>query len=222
VFAWNPAAERLLGLKRDYVLGRKVGDPELSGFPQDLTDAVKRVLAESREESIADRSWTLTGGDVRHVRGSCEPIQGEDGRVLGVVVSLEDITAEVATSLDAKYQTLFAGNLVRSIPVALVVLDPQDRVVTWNRAAEQLLSVKEADATGHAFFSLRTPLAKKSFQQYLETCKQDKATRRIRIRMDVQGEARSYVVTHSPFLGPAGKVRGSVLILQPTATSAGG
>jgi PAS domain S-box-containing protein len=216
VFAWNPAAEHLLGIRREYVLGRRLSDPELSGFPRELADCVKRVLAQSHEESI-DRTWTLAGGEVCHVRGSCEPIQGEDGQALGVVVSLRDLSKDVGTSVDAKYHRVFANSLVRSIPMAFVVLDPQDRVVTWNRAAEQLLAVKESEATGNPFFSLKTPLAKKSFQQHLEKCKQDKATRRIRVRMDVQGETKSYVVTHSPFLGNAGKIRGSVLVVQPTS-----
>jgi chromosome segregation ATPase len=138
-----------------------------------------------------------------------------------LVRSLEQIGKELEVvrrekgelELESKVQGLFRENLTRSLP-ALVVVDGQRRVMSWNQNAESLLGVPENDALGEDFFSLYTPLKKEAFQQLFEKAKQGSATRKTRVRFESGGVPGQYLVTQSPFLGKDASVRGTVLLIQ--------
>jgi len=132
---------------------------------------------------------------------------------------LEAVRREaVDLELEAKVQSLFRENLTQSLP-ALVIVDGQRRVMSWNRNAGAILGVPENDALGEDLFSLNTPLKKEAFQRLFEKAKQGSTTRRTRVRFESGGVPGQYLVTQSPFLGNNDSVRGTVLLIQELKNS---
>ena len=145
---------------------------------------------------------------------SCDPILGSKGEALGGVIIANDITEQVEQEIEARLHSLFSQSLARSIPGALVVIDNRNRVISWNRAAEAILGISEEAAVGEDFFSLKTLLAKGVFRRRFEENKKNRASHRVRVRLEAKGVPGQYVITQSPFLGSDDTVRGAMLFIQ--------
>lgn len=141
----NAEAERLLGLKRDEVLGRM------------YNDSAWRVVDEEGE-SIADEGMPFsmvkrTGGEVRNVELHVEtqetlrtlsvnaaPLQDDRGHLKGVVATIQDLT-----ELTEATKKLGSNSRCRR---AVLATDDQVRVIYWGRNACELYGVPSSDAVG--------------------------------------------------------------------------
>ena len=171
-------------------------------------------MDEGKTASVPQSSFSDEKGKVRHVRLSCDPILGPQGEALGGVLIAEEITEKVEHEIEARLQGLFSKSLTRSLPGALVVVDGQRRVISWNRSAETILGVPENSALGQDLFSLGTPLAKDAFQRHFEAARKDRAPHRVKVRFEVKGVPTGFVVTQAPFLGSDDSIRGTILLVQ--------
>ncbi len=94
----NPAAERILGLSRDQILGRTPRDPRWrairedgSDFPGDQHPASLTLQTGEPVRGLV-HGVHLPGGSLRWISVSTAPLHGEDGAVAGVVASMADVT----------------------------------------------------------------------------------------------------------------------------------
>ncbi len=87
----NPAAERLFGARRD-VIGKPIGevarDPRIA---QAVTDVMQSQRAFASESAAAVLPWAVDGARLAF-RVRSTPMRDADGRLVGVVTLLEDIT----------------------------------------------------------------------------------------------------------------------------------
>jgi PAS domain S-box-containing protein len=213
-FAWNPAAEALWSRPAASVLGRFLPDLAIKGLEPEVLKQSREAILDKRSVSMPQASFTDGEGRVRHVRVSCDPILGSKGEALGGVIIANDITEQTEQEIEARLQSLFSQSLARSIPGALVVTDNRNRVISWNRAAEAILGVSEEAAVGEDFFSLKTLLAKEAFRRRFEENRKDRASHRVRVRLEARGVQGQYVITQSPFLGSDDSVRGVMIFIQ--------
>jgi PAS domain S-box-containing protein len=175
----------------------------LSGELGEVRDRLERA-----ETELAAKAKALAEGDA----GSRERKASETTGHSAELGPTEEIGRD---ALDADAGAAFSRGLLRSLPIALIVLDGKGRVVSWNRLAESLFGIAEETALGKDFFSLETPLAKPAFRSHYERNRADEATRRIRVRMEVQGIAGNYILTQAPFRGDDGGQRGAIFTLEP-------
>ena len=63
--------------------------------------------------------------------------------------------------------TFCQRTIIRTLSVAVMVLDAQGRITTWNLAAERLLGLTEREALGQVLWTLRIPALKRSLLQRL-------------------------------------------------------
>jgi two-component system CheB/CheR fusion protein len=61
--------------------------------------------------------------------------------------------------------TFCQRTIIRTLSVAVLVLDAQGRITTWNLAAERLLGLTEREALGQVLWTLRIPALKRSLLQ---------------------------------------------------------
>ena len=87
----NPAAERLFGARGDTV-GRPIGivarDPRIA---QSVTDVLRAAAPAASEDAAAVLPWAVDGAR-RAFRIRSTPMKDADGRLVGVVTLLEDVT----------------------------------------------------------------------------------------------------------------------------------
>jgi two-component system CheB/CheR fusion protein len=63
--------------------------------------------------------------------------------------------------------TFCQRTIIRTLSVAVLVLDAQGRITTWNLAAERMLGLTEREAVGQTLWTLRIPALKRALLQRL-------------------------------------------------------
>jgi PAS domain S-box-containing protein len=138
VTSWNLAAEELFGYSRDEAIGRNLDDLVVG---QDL-----RRQAVSYDEALrAGRFHTVTrrarrDGTLADVELIVVPvIEGSDAT--GYLVIYHDIS-------ELQRQKQYYQSLLEVSPTAIVTIDPDHKVTSWNPAAEKLFGYSREEAIG--------------------------------------------------------------------------
>jgi len=140
VTSWNLAAEELFGYSRDEAIGRKLDD--LVAAREDL-----RAAAVSYEEVLrAGRFYAVTqrarrDGTLADVELIAVPVI-EEGEPTGFLVIYHDIS-------ELQRQKRYFESLLEVSPSAIVTVDADHRVTSWNPAAEKLFGYSREEAIGH-------------------------------------------------------------------------
>ena len=153
--ALNPAAERLSG----YSVEELVGEPFAPLLAEeDREEALRRFLRVLGGEPDAhDYALTRKDGERRIVHVSALPMTSE-GRVVGLYGIAEDVTerrsveAALAES-EERHRLLIEG--VRDY--AIILLDPDGRVASWNSGAQRLTGWRADEVLGHGLDVFRPP-----------------------------------------------------------------
>ncbi|MBI2308197.1 MAG: PAS domain-containing protein [Rhodocyclales bacterium] len=79
---------------------------------------------------------------------SAAPIRNADGRIVGCVETLQDISERKEAELARREAERRLNEIVAGSPVATFVIDTQCRVTHWNRACEALTGVSKEEMMG--------------------------------------------------------------------------
>ncbi|RQS14812.1 ATP-binding protein [Burkholderia sp. Bp8998] len=149
----NAAAAGLTGCRAVDATGRPVRDV-LRVFDHEdrrvLTTSLDRALGGA--QALSDRHW-LHGADGSTpvpIVETASPIADADGNVDGAVLLLRDAGAERALTDTSRLQLA----VVDASPDAIVGIDGQGRIVSWNPAAQRIFGYDEADARGRPLEAL--------------------------------------------------------------------
>ncbi len=155
----NVAAEKATGRSRIELIGTDFSDYFTE--PEKARSGYQKVF---REGIVRDYEL-----EIRHKDGSVKPVlysaslyRDEAGKVTGIFAAARDITVRKRMEASLHEQTRFAESIIANSAVATFVLDPQHRVVLWNKACEELTGVKAADMIGTSgqwkpFYSAERP-----------------------------------------------------------------
>jgi PAS domain S-box-containing protein len=140
VTSWNPAAERLFGFTAEEAIGRNLDD--LVATREDLhKEAVTFSEAGRRREGARGITRrTRKDGSLVDVELVMEPVVVADEHV-GFVVIYHDIS-------EIQRQRRYYEALVEASPVAVVLMNRQAIVTSWNPAAERLFGYAAEEAIG--------------------------------------------------------------------------
>jgi PAS domain S-box-containing protein len=145
VTSWNLAAEELFGYSRDEAIGRNLDD--LVVGREDLrSEAVsyEEVLRAGRFHTITQR--VRRDGTLADVELIIVPVM-EKGEPTGYLVIYHDIS-------ELQRQKQYYQSLLEVSPTAIVTVDSDDRVTSWNPAAEKLFGYTRQEAIGQDVDSL--------------------------------------------------------------------
>jgi PAS domain S-box-containing protein len=139
VTSWNLAAEELFGYARDEAIGRNlddlvVGRDDLRG------EAVsyEEVLRAGRFHTVTQRA--RRDGTLADVELIVVPVI-EQGEPTGYLVIYHDIS-------ELQRQKQYYQSLLEVSPTAIVTVDPDHKVTSWNPAAEKLFGYSREEAIG--------------------------------------------------------------------------
>jgi PAS domain S-box-containing protein len=141
VTAWNPSAESLFGYAREEALGQKIDD--LIADREDLRRQAGAVRTE------AERTGRFHGV-TRRARKDGALVDVEvlavavvvDGEHVGYYAIYSDIG-------ELQRQKRYYESLVEVSPTAIVTVDLDANITSWNPAAERLFGYTAAEAVGH-------------------------------------------------------------------------
>ena len=140
VTSWNPAAERLFGYTQDEAVGELID--ELVLRREDLLEEGVAVSQEAAEQGVAHAiaRRMRKDGTLVDVEVLMAPLV-VGGEQVGWNVIYHDISA-------LQRQKQFFESLLDISPVATVTIDLEDKISSWNPAAEHLFGYSKDEAIG--------------------------------------------------------------------------
>ena len=152
--SWNHAAEMLFG----YTAAEAVGQPITLIIPEARRAEEEHVLAKIRRGETVQHFETVRrakDGRMLDISLTVSPIRDGEGRVIGASKIARDIghverarvEAESMRGALASAQARLVA-IVDSAMDAVITVDEQQRIVLFNRAADQVFQVRREDAIG--------------------------------------------------------------------------
>jgi PAS domain S-box-containing protein len=140
---WNQGAQRIFGYKPKEIIGKSV----LTLIPKDRQSEEQEILRKTRRGESLDHYETVRrrkDGKLIDVSLTISPIKGPKGEIVGVSKIARDITEKKQTEQRLTEQ----ARLLDLTNDAIIVRDHQDRVVYWNRGAEEMYGFSAKEAVG--------------------------------------------------------------------------
>lgn len=138
ILRFNRACEEASGYREDEVRGK--GFWELGLVPD---DELERVQAQAEAALASDgpvhveNHWRHRDGSERLLRWSNVAVRDAEGAPRYIVGTAVDVTTERAAREQLREERDVLDLLLETTPAIVVVVDPQGRIVRFNRAAEQ-------------------------------------------------------------------------------------
>lgn len=210
VVYWNEALARMCKVPAAEVLGThhqwrafyKIHRPILAdlvvdGAGEDLLEKFYR--GKYRPAAHCPGGWEAEdffphfGEGGRWLAFSAAPIRNAEGRIVGSVETLQDITERKEAELSRREAQRQLAEIVAGSPVATFVIDADCRVTHWNRACEALTGVVAQEVMGK-------PEVWRAFYPY-------ESRRVVLAEMIVRGLAEAELAAHY-----GGRAHGSALV----------
>lgn len=143
VVGWNAAAEKLFGYTAVEVLGRHVEflvPPDRKG---EVVNTQARILQGAELRAFETERLHKDGSRVP-VSVSASIVIDDDGTPIGTSGILRDITERKKAEKELRrYQAI-----IDSTDVAIIVIDLEGTILSWNRGAERMYGYSAAEAVG--------------------------------------------------------------------------
>lgn len=149
----NAAAERLLGLKREEMMGRAFGALVEAGSAA----AMESILAGGRSAGEVAGLARCDGAQVDVVY-TVSPIHGPQGESAGTVISLADCTQRRKHERALRVSEQTFRSLFEHFPDAIVRVNVDGTVLDVNGAAERLLGLPATATRGRPFVDFVDPV----------------------------------------------------------------
>jgi PAS domain S-box-containing protein len=140
---WNQGAQRIFGYKPKEIIGKSI----LTLIPRERQSEEREILRRIRCGEAIDHYETVRrrkDGKLIDVSLTISPIKGPKGEIVGVSKIARDITKQKQTERRLTEQT----RLLDLTNDAIIVRDHQDRIVYWNRGAEEMYDFSAKEALG--------------------------------------------------------------------------
>ncbi len=136
----------MYGLKGRDVIGQHHYDifPDL---PEKWRDVHRQVLTGKTMSAKRD-PYVRADGTMEWTRWECRPWYESPGTIGGLIVYTEVITEQVLAEEALRKSEEFQRALIDASPLAIISLDPEGQVLSWNRAAERIFGWSEKEALG--------------------------------------------------------------------------
>ena len=158
ITAANPAAQRILGLSPDNMLGRTVTDPlwtpvreDGSVFPVEDRPTVLARLTGQPVNDVIQGLHNPVDDSMHWVLTSAVPRFKDDGKsLLEVIATFTDITRLKKTEEELSNALQLVSAHFHNSPLAIIEFDPQFRIIRWSVEAEKMFGWTAGEVMGKA------------------------------------------------------------------------
>jgi PAS domain S-box-containing protein len=143
IIAWNRAAEKIFGYRKDEVLGRNVSLLAPPGGVDDASEILEKIR---KGEQVKNFEAIRMSKDSRRIQVSLtiSPVRDHGGKVVGASTIARDVSGR--RKKDEEMLRLAAS--VKSSDDAIVGLDLDGVITSWNQGAEKIFGFSRDDVIG--------------------------------------------------------------------------
>jgi PAS domain S-box-containing protein len=146
----------ITGYTREELLGKIVW-----WVHEDDTPRMKALLKDTLENQISGHNVEFKGvkkdGEIWFGSQSWEPIKDTQGTMVEFVMQVIDITDRKKMEETLKQSEHRFFNIINNLPDATLAIDPNGKVIAWNKAIEEMTGVKAQDMVGKDKFEYAIP-----------------------------------------------------------------
>ena len=157
VTSWTAGAERLLGYRKDEIVGQSAA---VLFTPEDVQrDVPRKEIEQARSTGRGedDRWHVRKDGSRFWSSGVMTPLWDGDGNLRGLAKLMRDRT-EWKQSDDARRESEGRrAAILETAPDGIITIDHEDQIVEFNPAAERLLGWRRADVLGRKMAEVIVP-----------------------------------------------------------------
>jgi PAS domain S-box-containing protein len=128
---------------------------------EDDTPRMKALLKDTLENQISGHNVKFKGikkdGEIWYGSQSWEPIKDSQGTMIEFVIQVIDITDSKKMEETLKQSENRFSDIINNLPDATLVIDPNGKVIAWNKAIEEMTGVKARDMVGKGNFEYAIP-----------------------------------------------------------------
>jgi two-component system CheB/CheR fusion protein len=161
----------------------KASNTKLQSTNAELQSANEELETTNEELQSANEELQTTNEELQSTN---EELETTNEEIQSTNAELDATNRELAHRTDEmNVLSLYQKTIIRSLSAAVVVLDPEGQIVTWNMSAERLIGLAEAEAIGQMFWSLRVPaLARPLLQKLRASLKEGRSFRVDNVRYE--------------------------------------
>ncbi len=148
----NGNAERMIGMKREQVLGKNLFDVFPSIRNTEHFDRHRQVVETGEPAVVEFTSKTFPSGGAPG-RYQVQVVKLADG----IATTITDVTRHFQHKEDLKQALSFNKSIIASSPFSIIVTDKAGLITSVNPAAERMLWYQESDLLGHNTIELHDP-----------------------------------------------------------------
>lgn len=201
---WNPAAEAIFGYAREEAIGRNIA----MLIPADRLHEEAEIVARMRrgESSRFETERLRKDGTRLPVEVMHSPIYNASGKIIGVSKIVRDITSRKA---DERAHSHLAA-IVESAGDAIIGLDMNGVIQTWNTSAHELFGFSEDEVVGKPISVLIPDDRRHDERHILERIRHgERVSHYETVRITKDGQRLELSLTISPIHDAAGNVVGA-------------
>jgi PAS domain S-box-containing protein len=144
ITSWNKSATRLFGFTAEEAIGQSVADLLI---PDDRQHEEPDILARLSRGERVDHFVTVRrrkDGSLIDISLTISPVKDEHGRIIGA----SKIARDISQSKRYEERLLEQAHLLDLTGDAILVRDKRDRILNWNRGAEEMYGFTRDEALG--------------------------------------------------------------------------
>lgn len=167
VVVWNPAMEELTGTHSGHLLGENI----FNVFPHmgatESPEFWHRALA---GETIRGRQFAFTQRSDKWVEASYGPLCNPHGEIVGVLVTMRDITARKRAEEALQASQEFNQQIITNARDGIIVYDSTLSYLLWNPAMEEISGWRAEDLIGKRALEAFPAMVANGIYERLEKC----------------------------------------------------
>ena len=162
----NPAAERILEIPKDTIIGIDYYSSELkqidanrNSYPRDeLPLAI--ALREQCEINAIEHGILTTRGEIKWLSVNASPLLDENGQLFGAVASFRDVTEQkkaIEALRESQERNSLQASLLDQVRNAIIATDLEGKIFYWNKFAQTLYQWTEEEVIGKQVQDVTVP-----------------------------------------------------------------
>jgi two-component system, chemotaxis family, CheB/CheR fusion protein len=187
----------------------------LQTFNEELRASNEELETTNEELQSANEELQTTNEELQSTNEELETTNEELQSANAEMDAINRELAHRSEELDAL--TLSQRTIIRTLTAAVLVLDAEGKITTWNLSAERLLSLTEREAVGQVLWTLRIPALKRTLLQRLRRGVADnRATRHEAVPYQLPHGGRGFATVVVTPLSHEGTHQGAVILFEDT------